>query len=235
MPTTPTAEPRKFEAVIFDLDGTLLDTIEDIASAMNRILQSRGWPTFGIPEYKKLVGDGLEELVRRALTPHGLGDDEIAALIRDYRDEYARSWRDTSRPYPGIPELLRELARRGLKTAVLSNKSDPFTQDMTAELLPGCRFDVVRGAVPGIPLKPDPAPAVMIAAQLAVAPDACLLLGDTKVDMQTARAAGMFPVGALWGFRDAAELASNGAAALIGAPLELLPLLGSDQVNLNYL
>jgi phosphoglycolate phosphatase len=209
-------------AVIFDLDGTLLDTIEDIAIAMNRVLESRGFETYDLEAYKQLVGDGIEEMVRRALASQPLGEEEIAGLVRDYRREYELSWRAHSRPYPEVPELLRELARRNVRTAVLSNKSHPFTESMTRELLPAVRFDIVRGAMPGAPLKPDPAPALLIAGEMRVAPASVVFLGDTKVDMKTATAAGMLPIGALWGFRSAEELGTNGAAALIASPLDLL-------------
>jgi phosphoglycolate phosphatase len=219
---SPNDAARTCRAAIFDLDGTLLDTIDDIAGAMNRVLSARGYETYGIEKYKLLVGDGIEEMVRRALAPRFLGAAEIDAVIREYRREYDASWRAHSRPYPGVPELLMKLRRRGVRTAVLSNKSHPFTVAMTAELLPGCRFDVIRGAKPGVPLKPDPEPALLVAAEMGVAPAEVLFLGDTKVDMKTAVAAGMFPAGALWGFRSEAELRSNGAAALVDSPLDLL-------------
>ena len=211
-----------YKAVIFDLDGTLLDTIDDIAGAMNRVLEDRAFEPYGIEAYKGLVGDGIEEMVRRALAPRDLGQEEIAGIVRDYRREYECCWRAHSRPYPGVPELLGELARRGVKTAVLSNKSHPFTEAMTLELLAPFRFDIIRGAMPGVPLKPDPEPALTIAAEVGVEPAEVIFLGDTKVDMKTAVAAGMLPVGALWGFRSAEELKANGAVALIASPVELL-------------
>jgi phosphoglycolate phosphatase len=219
---SPNDAARTCRAAIFDLDGTLLDTIDDIAGAMNRVLSARGYETYGIEKYKLLVGDGIEEMVRRALAPRPLGAAEIDAVIREYRREYDASWRAHSRPYPGVPELLMKLRRRGVRTAVLSNKSHPFTMAMTAELLPRCPFDVVRGAKPGVPLKPDPEPALSVAAEMGVAAPQVLFLGDTKVDMKTAVAAGMFPAGALWGFRSEAELRSSGAEALIATPLDLL-------------
>lgn len=214
-----------YQAVIFDLDGTLLDTIEDIAGATNRVLEARGLAPFSVEETKLLVGDGIEEMVRRTFALRGIGslsDADVAGVVTDYRREYQSCWRSHSRPYPGVPELLAEIGRRGVKTAVLSNKSDTFTTLMTAELLAGFRFDSVRGALPGVPLKPDPASALSIAGELGVEPAACIFLGDTSVDMNTARAAGMFPVGALWGFRAAEELRESGAAALIASPLDLL-------------
>jgi phosphoglycolate phosphatase len=218
----------KYQAVIFDLDGTLLDTIEDIAGATNRVLEVRGLAPFSVEETKLLVGDGIDEMVRRTFALRGIGtlsDAEVEVIIQEYRREYQACWRSHSRPYTGVPELLDELARRGTKTAVLSNKSHPFTTAMTAELLAGSRFDLVRGALPGVPLKPDPAPALSIAGELGVPPEACLFLGDSNIDMKTAAAAGMFAVGALWGFRTANELLTSGAAALVSSPHELLGLL----------
>jgi len=215
-------------AVIFDLDGTLIDSIEDIAEASNRVYGRRGLAPFSIAEMKKLVGEGAEELVRKAFASRGRpapDGDEMAAIISDYRREYECCWRAHSRPYPGVPQLLAELASRGIKTAVLSNKAQLFTALMTEALLASHRFGVIRGAQPGLPLKPDPAPALAIAAELGAAPGACAVVGDTSIDMRTARAAGMFAVGALWGFRTAEELLEGGADVLIPAPLELIGLL----------
>jgi phosphoglycolate phosphatase len=219
---------RRRDAVIFDLDGTLLDTIVDIAEATNRVLAARGLAPFTVDETKLLVGDGIEEMIRRSFALRGvnsLSAADVKAIIEDYRREYQACWRENSRPYAGIPELLAELARRRVRTAVLSNKSDIYTARMTDALLAGHRFEIVRGAVPGIPLKPDPSAALAIAAGLGVEPGACAFVGDTSIDMATARAAGMFPVGALWGFRTADELQGSGAAALIASPLDLLSLL----------
>jgi len=215
---------------IFDLDGTLLDTIDDIAEASNRVYGSRGLAPFSIAEMKKLVGEGAEELVRKAFAARGVpapDDAGMAAIIRDYRREYERLWRAHSRPYAGVPELLGGLARRGIKTAVLSNKAQMFTELMTTDLLPAHRFDIVRGALPGVPLKPDPAPALAIASGLGVGPAHCAFVGDTSIDMRTARAAGMFAVGALWGFRTAEELLSSGAEVLAASPGDVLALLES--------
>jgi phosphoglycolate phosphatase len=216
------------KAVIFDLDGTLLDSIEDITEASNRVYVPRGLSPCSIDEMKSLVGDGAEELIRRVYVSRGRpapDDALVAEILGDYRREYQACWRDHSRPYDGIPELLGELARRGLKTAVLSNKSDPFTVRMTSALLPAHRFDIVRGALPGVPLKPDPAPALVIAAELGVPPSDCAFVGDTDVDMRTARAAGMLAVGALWGFRTADELRTNGADVLVASPADILGLI----------
>jgi len=226
-PKTDRAAPpgRRFAAVIFDLDGTLFDTLEDIALTMNQVLARRGLPTRTNAEYKLIVGEGLDEAVRRTLRPLRFTAEDVAVMVAEYRREYETRWRDHSRPYAGVPELLRGLRGRGLKTAVLSNKSHPYAVAMIQALLPGFDFDLVRGAGPGVPLKPDPEPALRLARDLGVAPQRVVFVGDTNVDMKTAVSAGMYPVGALWGFRDAEELRQNGAAALIATPLELLELV----------
>jgi len=211
--------------VIFDLDGTLLDTIDDIAEASNRVYGRRGLAPFSIAEMKALVGEGAEELVRKAFATQGRaapGPDEMAAIIKEYRGEYEALWREHSRSYAGIPELLDALAAHGVKMAVLSNKAQLFTTLMTEALLPGCRFDIIRGARPDVPLKPDPAPALAIAAELGAAASDCAFVGDTSIDMRTARAAGMRAIGALWGFRTAEELRENGAEVLAAAPADVL-------------
>ncbi len=215
-------------AVIFDLDGTLLDTIEDITFASNRVYEPRGLGRFSNDEMKTLVGEGAEELIRRVFAWRNRpapSDAVVAEILTDYRREYQACWHVHSRPFPGVPELLAELARRGLRTAVLSNKAQAFTAAMAESLLAPHRFDIVRGSLPGVPLKPDPASALAIAAELGVPPAACAFVGDTNVDMATARAAGMLAAGALWGFRTADELRANGADVLLDAPAGLLAAL----------
>ncbi|HNS06021.1 MAG TPA: HAD family hydrolase [Candidatus Saccharicenans sp.] len=217
-----------YKGVIFDLDGTLLDTIEDITSALNTVMLRHGFKQFSIEEAKKMVGDGMRELMVRA-KPELTGQPElIDALVNEFRQEYARVWREHSRPYPGIPELLTELNEKGLKLAVLSNKAHPFTEIMVKELLP-VPFQAVLGSQPGIPLKPDPAPARLVLQELNLRPDEVLYVGDTAVDMKTALAAGLIPVGVLWGFREARELLDNGARALLLKPADLLPLVFDEK------
>ncbi|HNT01810.1 MAG TPA: HAD family hydrolase, partial [Candidatus Saccharicenans sp.] len=217
-----------YKGVIFDLDGTLLDTIEDITSALNTVMLRHGFKQFSIEEAKKMVGDGMRELMVRA-KPELTGQPElIDALVNEFRQEYARVWREHSRPYPSIPELLTELNEKGLKLAVLSNKAHPFTEIMVKELLP-VPFQAVHGSQPGIPLKPDPAPARLVLQELNLRPDEVLYVGDTAVDMKTALAAGLIPVGVLWGFREARELLDNGARALLLKPADLLPLVFDEK------
>lgn len=213
-----------FRAVLFDLDGTLLDSLEDIADSVNAVLKRRDLPERPVRDYRLLVGEGVPSLVRRAF-PELAAEGSIEPLVQEVREEYSRRRDAKTRPYPGVPELLDALAARGLPMAILSNKPDPFTRRVVAERLRGWAFAAVRGALPEKALKPDPACALELARGLGVPPGAFLYLGDTAVDMRTAVSAGMFPAGALWGFRDAEELTGAGARALLERPQDLLTLL----------
>lgn len=209
------------KAILFDLDGTLLDTLEDIADATNRALVDNGFPSHPLDAYRYFVGDGIVNLMTRAL-PEGARDEgTLAACLEALREAYHANWNVKTKPYDGIPEMLDEVTGRGLKMAVLSNKPQEFTKLCVDEQLSQWRFDPVFGMRDGIPRKPDPAGAMEIVRLLGVEPAECLYLGDTAIDMKTAVAAGMFPVGACWGFRPAAELLKNGARVLVEDPLEI--------------
>jgi len=215
-----------YRAVIFDLDGTLLDTIEDLADSMNAALARMGLPGRSVADCKTLVGDGLETFVRRALPPEAGNDPSAAARLKELmRSEYRLRSAFKTRPYDGIPELLEELARRGTRMAVLSNKPHDSTLAVVSHHFPGRRFDPVLGARDGFPVKPDPGGALEIARAWRLAPAKIAYVGDTNTDMQTANAAGMFACGARWGFRTAEELTSNGAAVLLEKPADLLPFI----------
>jgi len=213
-----------FKAVIFDLDGTLLDTLEDIADSMNIVLRSFNFPKHDVAAYKYFIGNGLEALVARAI-PEKLKDDSILQqCIVAMREEYGKRWANKTRPYKGIPELLDSLALRGIKMAILSNKPDEFTKTTVANLLPHWQFELVLGAKPSAPKKPDPTTAKQMSKSLNISPTEFLFLGDTAIDMETAKAAGMYPVGALWGFGPAHELSAGGAKLLIEKPGDFLEL-----------
>ena len=219
----------RFKAVIFDLDGTILDTIEDLTDAMNAALAAMGYPERTIAECKRLVGDGLETYVRRALPP-GAGDDpQVAARLKELmRAEYKVRQDKKTKPFEGIDEMLDSLDRLEIPLAVLSNKPHDSTLAVMERYFPGRNFRVIFGARNGIPVKPDPAAALEIAQLMDITPGDFAYVGDTNTDMRTANAAGMFAVGALWGFRTAEELLTNGARALIERP-EDLPGVLSDQ------
>ena len=217
-------------AVLFDLDGTLLDTLADLADSMNRALEKRGLPTHPVDAYRHFVGDGVEILVRRAAARATAEDAALVAdLVADMREEYRKRWNARSRPYPGVARMLDALTRRELPMAVLSNKPHEFTQMCVSEFLPDWAFEVVQGVTDGVPPKPDPAGAKAVADRLQVAPERVLYLGDTNTDMCTAVAAQMRPIGALWGFRDAEELTDAGAEVLLDRPEELVDLLEDDR------
>ena len=215
----------KFQAVLFDVDGTLLDTLEDLADSMNGVLQTEGFPVHPVEAYKHFVGEGMANLVRRTLPENRRADEAVVSrCFASMVETYGRKWRDKTRPYEGIPELLDALQRLGIRMAVLSNKPDGFTRLTVSHFLPGWSFDVVRGESPPIPRKPDPASALEIAKTLEIRPERFVYLGDTGTDMETACRAGMYAVGVLWGFRTAKELLEAGARALIEKPGDLMRL-----------
>jgi len=214
-----------FKAVLFDLDGTLLYTLKDVADAMNKALVHFGYPEHPVDAYKYFIGESVETEARRAL-PESARDPEFVRKVAVYSEEiYDKCWGDNTHPYPGIPELLTELQRRGLSLVILSNKNDRFTKVMVEKNLSQWQFKIVQGALPDVPLKPDPAMALQIAKKLRIPPEQFLYLGDTNTDMQTAVSAGMFPVGCIWGYRTPDELLESGAKALINTPAEVLDIL----------
>lgn len=213
-----------YKAVLFDLDGTLLDTLEDLADSMNAVLSRLDAPQHSVPAYRYFVGDGVLELCRRVLPADRRDEATVKAAAAAMGDEYGKRWAEKTRPYPGIPELLDVLTERCVKMAILSNKNNNFTKLCVEKLLGRWRFDVVQGLDETIHKKPHPSGAVAVARRLKIAPADFLYLGDTNTDMKTAVAAGMYPVGALWGFRTAEELTANGAKVLISKPADLLSL-----------
>jgi phosphoglycolate phosphatase len=217
--------PLPPRAAIFDLDGTLLDSLHDIGAAMNHALTTHGLPPHPLEAYRHFVGEGVGVLVSRALPPGR--EDAHAAVVATYRAFYAEHLLDHTRPFPGLLEVLAQLEAEGVKLAVLSNKPDPATRRLVAALLSHVPFGAVYGERSGVPRKPDPTAALAVAAELGVAPGECAFIGDTAVDVDTARAAGMFAVGVTWGFRDMEELRSHGAQAIVHSAEELLAALRS--------
>lgn len=217
--------PISFKAVLFDLDGTLLDTLEDIGNAVNHVLEKHDFPTHTIDAYRYFVGDGAAMLMHRALPENKRNDDTIRKCVEAFREEYGRNWNIRTRPYDGIAEMLNALTHHGIRMAVLSNKPDDFTKRCVAGFLSDWNFDIIMGQKNSFPLKPDPTSALEIAGCLHISPSRFIYLGDTAIDMKTAVAAGMFPVGALWGFRTERELSANGALVMIKRPQDILNLL----------
>lgn len=212
-----------YRAILFDLDGTLTDTLSDIAAAMNRALRLHGLPEWAEAEYRYLVGNGARILAQRCVRDRA----ELAGdVLHTYQAYYETHNLLRTRPYDGVKEMLAALAARGIALAVLSNKPDADTKAVVRHFFPQIPFAVVRGQVEGVPVKPDPAGALAVAQQMGVDPGDWLYLGDTAVDMTCALAAGMHPVGALWGFRTEDELRRSGAEHVIAAPRDLLALTG---------
>ena len=218
-----------FNAVIFDLDGTLANTLEDIADNMNRTLSAMGFPIHGYDAYRFFVGNGLKNLVIQSLTENARTDDCIAVchdmMVAGYHENYINK----TRLYDGIPELLDELSSLQIKLAVLSNKADSLTKKICNDLLKYWKFETVIGASDRFPRKPDPSSALFIAGQMGVDPSGVCYLGDSDVDMKTAIAAGFYPVGAGWGFRPKKELIENGAKHVVDHPAELFNLICEDR------
>ncbi len=211
-----------YRAVIFDLDGTLADTLEDIADNMNRVLAEKGFPTHEYDAYRFYVGNGLKNLVAKCL-PESARTDAMITVCHDRMvAEYNINYINKTQLYDGIPELLDSLSSQRMKLAVLSNKADLLTQKICNELLKNWKFEIVMGANDRFPRKPDPASALFVSEQIGIVPANICYLGDSDVDMKTANAAGFFPVGAGWGFRPKEELAENGAKQVIDHPMDLL-------------
>ncbi|MGQ9464558.1 MAG: HAD family hydrolase [bacterium] len=214
-----------YKAIIFDLDGTLLDTIKDIAESMNIVLKRLGFPTHKTGDYYDFVGEGMEVLCKRALPPANNTPEMVKKCVAMMNTEYQRHWQNNTKPYPGIPELLNVLVKKGIKMAVLSNKPDALTKLFVEKLLPDINFSIILGASLKFPRKPAPDGALYIAASLGISPAEIIYIGDSEIDIKTAKAAGMFPVGVLWGFRSARELIQAGAKKLIKKPQEIVGIL----------
>ncbi|MCB9851358.1 MAG: HAD family hydrolase [Phycisphaerales bacterium] len=217
----------QFQAMLFDLDGTLIDSLADIADACNRALASRGYGTHERDAYRYFVGDGVRNLLLRTLPPEARVEPIVSECVEAFAEDYARNWNVETHPYAGIPELLDAAIAKGLRLAVLSNKPHAFTVQCVASILADYHFEVVMGASAEFPHKPDPQSALHVAHEMGVPPGQFLYLGDTATDMRTAVAAGMHPLGALWGFREAQELRDAGAKALARTPSEVLTVVGN--------
>jgi phosphoglycolate phosphatase len=215
----------KYRAVMFDLDGTLLNTLEDIANSVNRGLAGLGYPTHEVETYKSLIGNGRDVLASLALPAISRATVTIQKLVDLINEDYILHWADNTSPYPGISEMLDSMVAKDLKLAILSNKPDEFTQQIVGRMLSNWKFEIVSGASHDMPVKPDPKAALQIATKLGVLPGEILYVGDSDVDMKMATAAKMFAVGVLWGFRTGEELEDNGARVLVSAPSEILGLL----------
>jgi phosphoglycolate phosphatase len=208
-------------AILFDLDGTLMDSTADIAWCGNEVMRRHNYPTHPLDRFNQFIGDGVINLVKRMLPESARREEIITPLVAEYKTLYADHWAVDSYVYEGIPEMLAALAAKNLKLSVLSNKPHEFTLQCVKHFLPKTPFDIVMGSGGGFPNKPDPRAAIDIARRMNIPPQDFLYLGDTDTDMQTATRAGMFAVGVLWGLRTRAELEANGARSIVAHPREV--------------
>ena len=217
---------QTIKGIIFDLDGTLIDSLADIATAANSVLEKFGFQPHPVEPYKTFVGDGVNVLMERIVPGQEITDEFRMKFLMAWKDAYAVQWKIQTRPYDGIPEVVDGLKEGGFKIGVLSNKPQEFTQACVAEFFQSGDMDPVWGLCDDRPKKPDPKGALAMAAAWKLKPEEILYIGDTNTDMQTAVNAGMWPLGVSWGFRPHTELESCGAKAVVDHPSEILSLLG---------
>ncbi|MDR2027701.1 MAG: HAD family hydrolase [Prevotellaceae bacterium] len=213
---------KKYKAIIFDLDGTLINSIPDIADSMNEVLSVYGYQQYSYNQYKYFVGNGIRRLVERCVPPECSTPENIENIFRTMIEVYGNNCISKTAVYNGIPELLDGLYAKRVKMAILSNKTDSITQKICDTLFYDSHFEIALGATDRFPKKPNPQSALFIAESLSVSPDEVFYLGDTSIDMETACAAGFFPAGVSWGFRPAEELISFGAQYIANTPVDCL-------------
>lgn len=218
-----------YQTVIFDLDGTLLNTLEDLADAGNWVCRRNGWPEHSLEEYRTMVGHGLSNLVQR-FSPEGCRSPLLLVnTLAQFSQYYGAHNMDKTLPYPGMPELAGTLRDRGLQLAVYSNKADDFSRQIVEHFFPGV-FALVRGKVRGVPVKPDPAGVRQVLAELGADPARTLFVGDSSVDVETAHNAVLPVCGVTWGFRSRESLETAGADFLADTPEQLAAvILGREQ------
>lgn len=211
------------KTVLFDLDGTLLNTIDDLADAGNWVCAQNGWPTFTVEQFKLMVGNGIPKLVER-FAPQGTDKETLDQAYGEFMDWYGVHKEDKTAPYAGMPEVAKALREAGVSIAVLSNKADVMAGPVVEHYYPGI-FPVVQGALPGLPTKPDPTLLHKLMDRLGATREDTLFVGDSNVDIRTAKNGGLTGCGVLWGFRSREELEAAGADVIVSTPQELLDLI----------
>ncbi len=217
---------RVIHAVIFDLDGTLVHSLPGITASLNRVLKNEGLPTHDENSVRSFIGDGILQLVSRAI-PRSATTDDLMRLTRQMSEDYATTWKEGTSPYPGVPQTLESLVANNTQIAVLSNKPHVFCEEMTRHFFPHIPFAAVIGQRKGIPVKPDPTVALELAKLLQTTPGDIAFVGDSTIDLRTARNSNMIPIGASWGYHDLPALEAEHPAAVIHHMNELLPTLSS--------
>lgn len=217
-----------YQGIIFDLDGTLLDTITDLANAGNFVCEQMGWPQHSIEAYKKFVGNGIPMLVQRFSPAEYRQPQQLEQTLAAFRQRYAAHTTDCTCAYEGIPELVQQLSEKGIPMGVLTNKEQGFAEQILKQYFPSQPFSVIQGAVANFPPKPDPKALLFLLQHPAFAGKKILFVGDSDVDILTAHAAGLEACGVLWGFRDRAELSAACAEHLVEHPSEIANLLEKE-------
>lgn len=216
--------PKKTRCFIFDLDGTLCNTLDDLGNGVNKILGEEGLPTHPIDAYKYFVGNGMKMLITRSLPEDKRTDEYIEKVLARFLDHYEKHYLDETRPYDGITEAVSSLKQKGMKLAVVTNKTHERAEEIVRRFF-GDSFDLIIGNTSRFPLKPAPDATIDIMRQLGATVEDTVFVGDSSVDMQTAKNANLFAVGVLWGFRTAEELKAAGADILISDPKELTEII----------
>ena len=217
-----------YRTVIFDLDGTLLDTISDLAAAANYVCRENDWPEYTVAEVESMVGNGIPKLVERFSPENARSPLMLANTLHQFNRYYGAHNMESTHPYPGIPELLDELRAQGVQCAVFSNKADPLCGKIIAHYFGTGRFAAVRGSRPGVPTKPNPAGLYALMDEIGADRSATLFVGDSDVDILTGHNAGLPAMGALWGFRGRAELTAAGADALAAVPEDIFTYIKNN-------
>ncbi|MBR5755122.1 MAG: HAD family hydrolase [Erysipelotrichaceae bacterium] len=213
------------KGIIFDLDGTTLSTLEDIKNSLNTILERHGYPTKTYDEVRMLVGNGSRNLIRNAI-PDGSDEELVADILKEYVEDYSINYHIETKPYEGIPELLKKLQEKGILMAINSNKPDRITKALIAESFPDIDFLEVTGQRDDLPRKPDPTQANKTVELMGLNKEEVLYIGDSETDIKTAKNAELKSVGCLWGFRDRQTLEDSGADHIVSCPEEIIELLG---------
>lgn len=220
----PTSDKPRFSNVIFDLDGTLLDTLADLADSCNHICANHGWPTHDYSAYCYFIGNGAAKLVERAIPESVRGTQLGQEALNEFLVYYEQHKADKTGPYAGMPEVVDTLKQAGIKIAVLTNKPDAAAGPVMEQYYPGV-FELVQGGLPGVPLKPDPTPVHKLLERMGAGRESTLFVGDSNVDIQTARNSGLSGCGVLWGFRSRQELEGEGADYIAAKPEDLLNII----------
>lgn len=216
---------RTLRGVIFDLDGTLINSIGDLQASVNYVMAARGFPTATEAQMKQMVGNGIRKLIERALPETERIPEKIDECLREFSAHYSEHCLDRTRPYDGMKELAVLLRFRGVQTAVVSNKADSLVNKIVGGLFPSATFGTVHGMREGIAPKPDPEALLLICKEWGIAPEECAMIGDSNVDILTGKNAGMFTAGVAWGFRGRKELEESGADFIADDAAQLTEVL----------